>query len=133
MSLVETVKAITKEQMRQLAVTIEGELKAEAVGKRAHVRTGMAQASIHIEEEDEYHTFVGAIATFPPDGNDGGTHLYYLDQGNGGSGRMIKSKRPYDRKGRQPGKMELKDGTYRTAVHGYSGTGFIAKVANRHR
>lgn len=133
MSIVEKVREITKEKMLELAKTIEGELKAEAVGKRAHVRTGMAQASIHIEEEDETHIFVGAHATFPKDGNDGGTHLYYLDQGNGGSGRIIKSKRKYDRRGREPGKMALKDGTYRTSVHGYSGTGFIADVANRHR
>lgn len=133
MSLVEKVRAITLEQMRELAQTIEGELKAEAVGKRAHVKTYKAQASIHIEEEDETHIFVGAHASFPKDGNDGGTHLYYLDQGNGGSGREIRSKRKYDRKGRKPGKLALKDGSYRTVVHGYSGTGFIKKVADRHR
>lgn len=133
MSLVEKVKVICREQMEEIAKTIEGELKAEAIGKRAHVRTGMAQASIHIEQKGETSYRIGAIATFPPDGNDGGTHLYYLDQGNGGSGRTIRSKREFDRRGIPPGKLALKDGSYRTAVSGYSGTHFIAKVANRHR
>lgn len=131
MSLVEKVRAICREEMLELARTIEGELKVGAVGKRAHVRTGKAALSIHIEEEDEAHIFVGAHASFPPDGDDDGTHLYYLDQGNGGG--RIHSKRQFDRKGRPPGKLALKDGSYRTSVSGYSGTGFIATVANRHR
>lgn len=133
MSLVETVQAITKEEMMRLARTIEGELKAEASDHKSSNRhpTGMAAASIHIEEEDETHVFVGAHASFPKDGNDGGTHLYYMDQGNGGG--TIRSKRRYDRKGREPGKLQLWDGSYRTSVSGYSGRGFIAKVADRHR
>lgn len=133
MSLVETVKAITREQMLQLAQTIEGELKAEASNHKSTNRhpTGMAAASIHIEEEDEAHIFVGAHASFPKDGNDGGTHLYYMDQGNGGG--TIRSSRKYDRRGREPGKLQLWDGSYRTSVSGYSGKGFIKKVADRHR
>ena len=133
MSLVEKVRAICEEEMMELAKTIEGVLKAEAVGKRAHVRTGMAAASIHIEREDDTHVFVGAHASFPRDGNDGGTHLYYLDQGNAQKGDKIRSRRKYDRRGREPGKLALKDGSYRTVVSAYKGTGFIKEVADRHR
>lgn len=133
MSLVEKVNAITKEAMMELAKTIEGELKAEASAHRATNQhpTGKAAASIHIEEEGEYQIFVGAHASFPKDGNDGGTHLYYMDQGNGGG--TIHSKRKYDRRGREPGKLQLWDGSYRNSVSGYGGKHFIAKVANRHR
>lgn len=133
MSLVEKVKAICKEQMEELAETIESELKAEAHGHRAKVKTGMAAASVHIEPNGEFAYRIGAYASFPPNGNDGGTHLYYLDQGNGGSGTVIRSKRATDRRGRVPGKLHLKDGSFRTEVSGYSGTHFISKVADRHR
>ena len=127
MSLVETVRAITKEHMMQLAQTIEGELKAEASNHKSTNRhpTGMAAASIHIEEEDETHIFVGAHASFPRNGDDPGTHLYYADQGNGGRGRII---RPTRYKA-----LHLKDGSYRAFVHGYEGTHFIKAVADRHR
>lgn len=120
MSLVEKVRAITKEQMMELAQTIQGELKAACPSD-----TGAARASIHIEEEGEYRIFVGAHASFPPDGNDPGTHLYYADQGNGGRGRTIYPTR-YKA-------LHLKDGSYRALVHGYEGKHFIAAVANRHR
>ena len=120
MSLVEKVRAITREEMRQLAVTIEGELKAECSSD-----SGAARASIHIEEIDEAHIFVGAHASFPPNGDDGGTHLYYADQGNGGRGRII---RPTSYRA-----LHLKDGSYRASVHGYEGKHFIKAVADRHR
>ena len=126
MSLVETVRAITKEQMMQLAQTIEGEMKAEAVGTRAHVRTGMAQASIHIEEEGEDRIFVGAHATFPKDGNDGGTHLYYMTQGNSGNGADGRI-HPTRKKA-----LALKDGSVRRSVSPYKGRNFIHDIAVRH-
>ena len=120
MSLVETVRAITKEEMNRLARIIQDELKAACP-----VDSGMAVRSIHIEVEDDNHIFVGAHASFPPNGNDGGTHLYYADQGNGGGGRIIYPTR-YKA-------LHLKDGSYRAYVHGYSGKHFIRAVANRHR
>ena len=120
MSLVEKVRAITLEQMRELAQTIQGELKSACPSD-----SGMARASIRIEEESETLIFVGAHASFPPNGNDGGTHLYYADQGNGGKGRTI---RPTRRKA-----LHLKDGSFRASVHGYEGKHFITEVANRHR
>lgn len=122
MSLVETVRAITKEQMLELARTIEGELKAECPSD-----TGMARRSIHIEEEDDSHIFVGAHASFPPDGNDGGTHLYYADQGNranGSDGRIHPTRKKA---------LALKDGSIRASVRPYGGKHFIEAVANRHR
>lgn len=120
MSLVEKVRAITREQMMELARTIEGELKAACPSD-----SGDARRSIHIEEEDESHIFVGAHASFPPNGDDPGTHLYYADQGNGGRKRTIKPTR-YKA-------LHLKDGSYRAWVHGYEGKHFIKAVADRHR
>ena len=66
MSLVEKVRAITLEQMRELAQTIEGELKAECP-----VKSGEARRSIHIEEIDDTHIFVGGT----------NEHLFFADQG----------------------------------------------------
>lgn len=127
MSLVEKVKAICQEQMQELARTIEGELKVECPSV-----TGKAVASIHIEQEDDYHIFVGAHASFSSQGGNGGAHLYYADQGNDGSGRIIRSTRKYDRRGIPPGKLSLPWGYY-SNVTAYDGKHFIAKVANRHR
>lgn len=130
MSLVEKVKTICIEQMDELASTIEGELKAECPK-----RTGRAAASIHIEELGEYRRRIGAKANFS-DYSDGGVHLYYADQGNGGSGKTIKSTRPTDRLGRKPGKLHIMNGMhtmYVSSVSGYEGTHFIKAVADRHR
>ena len=120
MSLVETVRAITKEQMRELAVTIQGELKGACPSD-----TGAARGSIQIEEEGEDRIFVGAHASFPRNGDDPGTHLYYADQGNDGRSREIYPTR-YKA-------LHLKDGSYRGMVHGYDGKHFIKAVADRHR
>lgn len=65
---------------------------------------------------------------------------YYAVYGNGGPDRIITSTRPYDRRGRPPGKMKLTrlDGSYRTAVHGFDphlirGKNFVSYVADKHR
>lgn len=129
MSLIETVQAVIEDQMQQIAETIEGELKTAC----PFGGTGMAKASIHIEKKSSTTYRIGANATFPKDGNDGGTHLYYADQGNGGGSTLIYSTRPYDRLGRPPGKLKLKDGSFRSNVRSYEGKGFIKEVADRHR
>lgn len=118
MSLVEKVFAITKEQMMELAQTIEGELKAECPK-----RSGEARGSIHIEPIDDTHIFVGGT----------NLHLYYADQGNGGARRVIRSTRKYDRKGREPGKLRFSDGSFHSYAHGYEGKHFVKAVADRHR
>ena len=128
MALVETVMAIAREQMQEIAETIEGELKAECPK-----RTGRAAASIHIEQTGETSYKIGANANFS-DYSDGGLHLYYADQGNGGG--IIKSTRAVDRKGRKPGKLIVMNGMhtmYAPYVRSYAGKHFIAEVANRHR
>ena len=123
MSLVEKVYAITREQMRELAETIEGELKAECP-----VRSGEAKASIHIEEIDEEHIFVGGE----------NEHLFFADQGNNQSGGRI-----YPRgnalafhgwgkwagggHGKPNGKYVL------PSVSAYKGKHFVRDVADRHR
>ena len=118
MSLVEKVWAITKEQMMELAETIEVELRSECPK-----RSGEAARSIGIEQMDEYHIFVGGS----------NLHLYYADQGNGGSNRIITSTRAVDRKGRPPGKLRFSDGSFHTSAHGYKGKHFVKAVADRHR
>lgn len=127
MSLVEKVRAITKEQMLELARTIEGELKTEATNykKSNRVHTGKAAASIHIEEEDEFKVFVGAHVG--SDWNDGGLHLYYMTQGNSGNGSDGRI-HPTRKKA-----LKLKDGSIRKSVSPYEGRDFIRTVANRHR
>lgn len=118
MSLVEKVWAITKQGMMELADAIETELKAECPR-----RSGEAARSIAIEQIDDYHIFVGGS----------NLHLYYADQGNGGSRRIIRSTRLYDRNGVPPGKLKFSDGTFHTSAHGYNGKHFVKKVADRHR
>lgn len=128
MSLVEKVFALSKEQMMELAKTIEGELKSECP-----VNSGEARNSIKIEVEDDTHIFVGAHAVFnSKTGGNGGAHLYYADQGNGGSRTLIYSTRKYDRRGIPPGKLSLPWGYY-SNVKGYDGKHFIKAVADRHR
>ena len=105
-------------------------MKAEAVGKRAHVRTGMAQASIHIEDIGTGSVFgagrfIGANCNF--DSDDGGTHLYYMNYGNRGNGPggMIY---PTRKKA-----LALKDGSLAAYVRTYNGKHFIEKIADKYR
>ena len=58
---------------------------------------------------------------------------YWACKGNGGPGTTIRSVRQVDRRGRVPGKLKLKDGSYRTEVSGYSGHDFVHEVVSRHK
>lgn len=119
MSLVEIVHAGIIQQMDDIAGTIESELKSACP-----VDSGAARGAIRKEQVSEFVIRIGAEASFPPDGDDPGTHLYYADQGNGGSGRRIFPTRAKA--------LNTKIG-FKGMVHGYSGKHFIAAVANRHR
>ena len=110
MSLVEKVYAITREQMLELAQTIQGELKAECP-----VRSGEARGAIHIEEIDEEHIFVGGA----------NSHLFFADQGNNQSMRTI---RPVRAKA-----LHFSDGTFHPKASTYKGKHFVKAVADRHR
>lgn len=110
MSLVEKVRVICKEQMMELAQTIEGELKAECP-----VRSGEAKASIHIEEIDEEHIFIGGE----------NEHLFFADQGNNQSVRTIRPVRARA--------LHFSDGTFHSKASTYKGKHFVKKVADRHR
>ena len=124
MSLVEKVRAITLEQMRELAETIEGELKAECPK-----RTGQAARSIHIEEIDETHIFVGSDSE----------RLFFADQGNKQKYSYFGGKRNKlapNYTGRGSTVLVFEDGS----VHRYASTfydptrqGFVKRVADRHR
>lgn len=119
MALVEIVEAICREQMQELAETIEGELKAECPK-----RTGRTAGSIHIEQMGDTSYRIGSNALT----------MLYADQGNGSE--IITSSREFDRKGRRPGKLFIMNGMhtmYVPYVRPYEGKHFVEKVANRHR
>ena len=121
MSLVEKVRAICREEMLELARTIEGELKTECPK-----RSGEAARSIHIEEMDEYHTFVGGT-------ND---HLFFADQGNNQAYSYFGGKRNrlapnYNGNGSRA--LHFTDGSWHTYASTYEGKHFVREVADRHR
>ena len=121
MSLVEKVRAITLEQMRELAQTIEGELKAECP-----VKSGEARRSIHIEEIDDTHIFVGGT----------NEHLFFADQGNKQKysyfgGRRNPNAPNYQRRGSRV--LKFSDGSIHTYARTYEGKHFVKEVADRHR
>lgn len=118
MSLVEIVHTACGTQMFEIAKRIEGELKAECP-----VRSGEARRSIHIEKLGDYKYRIGGA----------NLHLYYADQGNGGSSEIITSTRKYDRNGVPPGKLKFSDGSFHPYARGYDGKHFVKEVANRHR
>lgn len=130
--LIEAVGDICQKELDRIAKEIEGKMKAEASKPgSSHVRTGLASSSIHIEDIGTGSVFgagrfIGADADFDSEGDgNGGTHLYYMNYGNGGSGKIIKPKRKKA--------LALKDGTIAPYVRGYSGRHFIEKIADEYR
>ena len=121
-ALVEAVKVACEQEMQRVVNGIYGDMKGVVGG---HTRSGEALGSIHIEGGGS-HYFVGGNSL----------HLYYLNEGNGGKGAVIKSTRKYDRKGRKPGKLYLANGRpsmYATQVHGYTGIHFVEEIAAKWR
>ena len=115
MALVEIVETICREQMQDLAQTIEGELKAECPK-----RSGQAAASIKIEQTSETSYRIGS--------ND--DHLFFADQGNNQSKRIIYPK------GKAHGGANVlvfTDGSFHGSARTYEGKHFVRDVANRHR
>lgn len=110
MALVETVMAIAREQMQEIANTINGELKAECPK-----RSGRAAGSIHIEQTGETSYRIG--------GTD--DHLFFADQGNNQSRRII-----YPVSARA---LKFTDGSFHGSASTYEGKHFVKKVADRHR
>jgi len=126
MSIVETVRRACLRELEEVATTIEGEMKG-IVG--SHSRSGLAVGAIHIEGMSESSKFVGGT------GGEGTLHMYYLNEGNGGRGAVIRSTRKFDRRGARPGKLYLANGRppmYATQVHGYKGIHFVEEIAGRH-
>lgn len=132
--LIEAVGGIVQKELDRIAKEIEAEMKAEAGKHRSSYKnpTNMAQASIHIENIGTGSVFgagrfIGADAYFPPDGDDGGTHLYYMTHGNRGNGPggFIY---PTRKKA-----LKLKDGTFASYVSPYRGRNFIKQIADKYR
>ena len=121
MSFESQVIAICERELDRVAAEIESEMKAKVA---EHYKSGDAERAIHIERTGVLTRFIGGT------GGEGTKHLYYLDQGNGGRGRII---RPTRSKA-----LRLTDGRGNTRafakqVHGYDGIHFVAEIASRHR
>lgn len=131
--LIESVCDICEKEMDRIAREIEMEMISEAGKHKGSYRspTFAAQEAIHVEDIGTgsligMGRFIGADAEFDSSGNgNGGAHLYYMNYGNGGSGRIIRPKRKKA--------LQLKDGTVAPYVRGYSGKHFIEKIADRYR
>ena len=130
MSVLQKVTQIVNKKMNTEAQQILDELQ-EACPKRS----GKTARSFHIMGGNEDATVSVGGKGFIKSVRIGSTLLSakYADEGNGGDGRIIRSTRPYDRRGIPPGKLKLSDGSFRTEVHGYEGTHFVKEVADRHR
>lgn len=133
MSLWDRVVEIVNVKMQTEAAEILDELRAECpkrTGQTAnsfHIMAGKGNATVSVGGK-------GLITSV----RIGSTRLsaLYADEGNGGSGRVITSTRPVDRRGRPPGKLKIMNGMYMqyaTQVHGYDGDHFVKRVADRHR
>lgn len=125
----ELVVGYIGQQMDELAKQIEADYKAEVANhKYTPGASGAALGAIHIEKRSEYSYFIGAKVG--SDHTDGGLHLYYLDEGNGGKGTRI-----YPKHARALGKHP--DGIpgigWRKSVRGYSGFHITTKVASKYR
>ena len=115
-ALVEYVNKVANMELDKVAEDIEAEMKAIV---SEHSRSGEALSAIHIEKNGEYSRLIGAS------GNEGAKHLYYLDQGNAGSGKRI-----YPKTSKA---LYLKDyDIYRGAVNAYDGIHFLKKIADKY-
>lgn len=139
-SITDIVVGLTNKQIKALAYQIKGEIEAQI---RADIRhpersTGAAAGSFEVHfngaggggafESGMTGSLHGGFLTSVTISSDEPS-AYYLDQGNGGPGRRITSTR-------KNGRLHLEhigDDVYAKAVKGYSGTGYIKKVADRHR
>lgn len=122
MSLLSKVIEIANKAMNTEASQILDELKAECPKD-----TGHTAERIKIMGKGENATVSVGGRGLLTNVRIGSTDLsaYYADQGNGGRGRIIRPK--------EAQALHLKDGSYRAFVHGYNGSHFVARVANRHR
>lgn len=114
---VERLNNVVEEKLDELAKTVQREMRDIV---EDYSDTGR-ENKITITKQAEHARFVGAIDL----------GLFYLDQGNGGSNRLI-----YPR--RKNGTMVWVDNATgqffaRKVVHGYNGIHFVRRVADRHR
>lgn len=116
MSLVQIARRVVDEETERIANEILVELKAECPK-----RTGKTAESFRITKTGFGMWLIGSTALT----------AYYADQGNGGSGRIIRPHGNYlvfhDTRGGSGGVY------VRKYVHGYDGTDFVKKVADKHR
>lgn len=125
---VEVLHEACAKKIDELAVIIEGELKAEAAKGsptgRGKYATGLAVGAIHIESMGEFKKFVGGTDGTGT-GKTGTDHLAMINGGNGG-GRI------YPKHGSLLHLQSPGLDAYAKSVKGYGGSNFVHKVAMRH-
>lgn len=127
--LIEAVGNICQKELDRIAKEIQSEMIVEASKHKPSYRTPTYEAAASIKIEDigtgsvfGMGRFIGADAYF---NDDGGTHLYYMDQGNNRKGRFI-----YPKSAKT---LALDDGSFAPYVRSYGGKHFIKKIADKYR
>ena len=117
MSVERIVMGIIERDMLNIAQRVEADFKA-AVGK--HNRTGQAQGSIRILEQNANRVLIGGYDE----------HLYWLDEGNARGGNPIVPKRA-KALGKYPG--GIPGIGWRASVSPYKGFHIAKQVADKYR
>lgn len=148
-SITDLVVGLTNKHVVELANQILFEIRAQIDADIKHPErsTGAAKNSFSIGFNGKGAAIAGNGFATGMQGSFGGGFLtsvtigsnepsaYYLDQGNGGPGAVIKSTRSVDSRGMPPAKLHLAHigNVYAASVKGYSGTHYIKTVADKHR
>lgn len=139
-SITDIVVGLTNRRVKQLAEQMLEEIRETIASEMKHPErsTGAAANSFSISwngaggggqfETGATGSFGGGFLTSVTISSDEPS-AYYLDQGNGGSNRIIRSSR-YPK-----GSLHLEHigDVYAKQVHGYDGIHYIKKVADMHR
>ena len=127
MAIAEVVVGLIDGQLEEIARMIEADYKSAVASHNKWQGSGAAVKAIHIEKRGNCSYFIGAKVG--SNREDGGLHLHYLDEGNGGRNAVIKPKRA-KALGTPP------DGIpgigFRASVHGYDGFGITAEIASKY-
>lgn len=127
MSLESVAKGFIDGRLEEIAEEIKYDMVSVA---SKHSRSGRGVSAIRVEKLSPTSYFIGAHIN-GSDWRDGGLHLYYLDQGNGGPGETI-----YPTRARALGPLppyKGHPGGYRANVSGYDGIHFVKKIADKYR
>lgn len=108
-ALVTVLTDACNEELEKISNSILGEMKG-IVG--AHSRSGQALAAVHMESTGAMSRFVGGTHL----------HLYYLNEGNGGSMIYPKSAQA----------LRFSDGSFHAHARPYAGIHFVEEIASHY-